>query len=370
MADIITDITLDIFTWDDIPATRYGHHTGLFSGSTKMGLLTIRTRDGVEGHAFLGSASRGADMDGLSLIHYLKPILMGQNPLDRERLYRQMYRKSRMTTLRAIGAADIALWDIAGKMAGLPIARLIGQYRDKLPAYASSAVLQAPEAYAEEAVQFRDDGWAAYKIHPPTIPADDIKVCEAVRKAVGDDYKIMLDATWCYDYPQALRVGKVIEGLGFYWYEDPLDEEDMLNYPKLRQQLSIPLMATEYSPGGLYSYAPWIIQQATDYLRGDVAVKAGITGILKAAHLAEAFKMNFEIHHGGNSLNNVANLHVAMAIPNTEFFEVLLPSGAQKYGLNPDIEIIDGHVHAIERPGLGADIDFDLIKAKTVGRLD
>ena len=82
MADIITDITLDIFTWDDIPATRYGHHTGLFSGSTKMGLLTIRTRDGVEGHAFLGSASRGADMDGLSLIHYLKPILMGQNPLD------------------------------------------------------------------------------------------------------------------------------------------------------------------------------------------------------------------------------------------------------------------------------------------------
>ena len=192
MADIITDITLDIFTWDDIPATRYGHHTGLFSGSTKMGLLTIRTRDGVEGHAFLGSASRGADMDGLSLIHYLKPILMGQNPLDRERLYRQMYRKSRMTTLRAIGAADIALWDIAGKMAGLPIARLIGQYRDKLPAYASSAVLQAPEAYAEEAVQFRDDGWAAYKIHPPTIPADDIKVCEAVRKAVGDDYKICL----------------------------------------------------------------------------------------------------------------------------------------------------------------------------------
>ena len=119
------------------------------------------------------------------------------------------------------------------------------------------------------------------------------------------------------------KVGKVAEELGFYWYEDPLDEEDMLNYPKLRQQLSIPLMATEYSPGGLYSYAPWLVMQATDYLRGDVAVKAGITGILKGAHLAEAFKMNYEIHHGGNSLNNVANLHVAMAIPNTEFFEVL-----------------------------------------------
>ena len=369
MADIIEDVTLDLFAWDEIPATQYGLHTGTFGGQSQLGLLTVRTRDGVEGHAFLGSASRGAQMDGESLIHYLKPILMGQNPLDRERLYKQMYRRTRSTTLRAIGAADIALWDIAGKTAGLPIARLIGQFRDRIPAYASSAVLGSPEAYAEQAVEFRDSGWAAYKIHPPTRPDEDIAVCRAVRAAVGDDYRLMLDSTWAYDYPAALKVGKVAEELGFYWYEDPLDEEDMLNYPKLRQQLSIPLMATEYSPGGLYSYAPWLVMQATDYLRGDVAVKAGITGILKGAHLAEAFKMNYEIHHGGNSLNNVANLHVAMAIPNTEFFEVLLPAGAQKYGLNPDIEIVDGHVHAIERPGLGADIDFDLIRAKTVGRL-
>jgi L-alanine-DL-glutamate epimerase-like enolase superfamily enzyme len=370
MADIIENVTLDLFAWDDIPVTQYGIHTGKFGGSSQLGLLTIRTRDGVEGHAFLGSASRGAQMDGESLIHYLKPILMGQNPLDRERLYKQMYRRARATTLRAIGAADIALWDIAGKIANLPIARLIGQFRDKLPVYASSAVLDGPEPYVEQALEFREAGWAAYKIHPPTIPEDDIKICQAVRKAVGDDFRLMLDSTWAYDYPQALKVGKAIEAIDFYWYEDPLDEEDMLNYPKLRQQLSIPLMATEYSPGGLYSYAPWLILQATDYLRGDVAVKGGITGILKAAHLAEAFKMNYEIHHGGNSLNNVANLHVAMAIPNTQFFEVLLPSGSQVYGLNPDIQFVDGHVHAIERPGLGADIDFDMIKTKTVTQLN
>lgn len=365
----IDAVTLDLFSWDDIPKTQYGIHTGTFGGASQLGLLTVKTDDGVEGHAFLGSASRGAQMDGESLIHYLKPILMGQDPLARERLYKLMYRRSRSTTLRAIGACDIALWDIAGKIAGLPIARLIGQFRDKLPAYASSAVLATPEAYAAEAVEFRDAGWAAYKIHPPTRPDDDIAVCRAVRAAVGDDFRLMLDSTWAYDYPQALKVGKAIEELGFYWYEDPLDEEDMLNYPKLRQQLSIPLMATEYSPGGLYSYAPWITLQATDYLRGDVAVKAGITGILKAAHLAEAFKMNYEIHHGGNSLNNVANLHVAMAIPNTDFFEVLLPAGAQKYGLAPDIEIVDGHVHAMTGAGLGAAIDFEMIRAKTVAQL-
>ena len=175
-------------------------------------------------------------------------------------------------------------------------------------------------------MRFKDGGWAAYKIHPPTRWQEDIKVCEAVRKAVGD-YTIMLDSTWSYDYPAAVRVGRAVEELGFYWYEDPLADQDIYNYVKLKQQLSIPIMATEYPITGLDSYQPWIMLQATDYLRGDVAVKGGITTLVKTAHLAEAFRMNYEVHHGGNSLNNVANLHVIAAIRNTEFFEVLLPDG-------------------------------------------
>ena len=92
--------------------------------------------------------------------------------------------------------------------------------------------------------------------------------------------------------------------------------------------------------------------------------------MLKAAHLAEAFRMNYEIHHGGNSLNNVAQLHVAMALKNTEFFEVLLPGGAQKYGLIDDIEPdAQGYVHAPTEPGLGAKIDFDLIERKRIAVL-
>jgi L-alanine-DL-glutamate epimerase-like enolase superfamily enzyme len=230
--------------------------------------------------------------------------------------------------------------------------------------------MRTPQQYAEESVRLKSQGWSAYKIHPPTEPELDIAVCAAVREAVGDEYRIMLDSTWSYDYPQALRVGRAIQEMNFYWYEDPLDEEDLLNYVKLKQQLYIPIMATEYSPGGLYSYAQWLILQATDYLRGDVAVKGGITGILKAAHLAEAFKMNYEIHHGGNSLNNVANLHVTMALRNCEYFEVLLPSAAQEYGVAQEIEVdANGQVHAIEAPGLGADIDFDLIEAKKVAVL-
>ena len=105
--------------------------------------------------------------------------------------------------------------------------------------------------------------------------------------------------------------------------------------------------------------------QATDFLRGDVAVKGGITTLVKTAHLAEAFRMNFEVHHGGNSLNNFANLHVIMAIRNTEFFEVLLPDAMQKYGLAEDITVDrDGLVHAPTGPGLGDEIDFDADRAQ------
>lgn len=361
----VSDLTLTLFAWSGIPPTQYGRHTGKFGGTSQLGLLTLTTNEGVQGHAFLGSSMRSAELDAASLIQHLKPVVMDQDPLDRERLYEGLWQRSRATTFRAIGAVDVALWDIAGKVAGLPIHRLLGSYRDRVPAYASSAVMPSKEAYAEEAARFKGAGWTAYKIHPPTEPVVDMAVCEAVRKSVGDDYTLMLDSTWAYQYPEALRVGRAIEALDYHWYEDPLADDDIYNYVKLKQHLSIPILATEYSPGGFTAYAPWITAQATDYLRGDVAVKGGISALVKAAHLAEAFHMNFEVHHGGNSLNNFANLHVIMAIKNCEFFEVLLPAGAQKYGLGEDIEV-DGRglVHAPAAPGLGAAIDFDLIARK------
>src|SRR5262249_6117191 len=127
---------------------------------------------------------------------------------------------------------------------------------------------------------------------------------------------------------------------------------------------------TEAPIGGLDFYIPWITERATDMLRGDVAVKGGITTLVKTAHLAEAFRMNLEVHHGGNSLNNIANLHVIMAIRNTELFEVLLPDSMQKYGLEDDIAVdAEGYVHAPTGPGLGARIDFALIERKKEGVL-
>jgi len=361
----IRDLTVTLFAWEGLPAIEYSPHNPTTASRSQLGLVTLATDEGIEGHAFLGSAMRSAELDAGSLVSALKPVVIGEDPLDRERLYGRLWRRHRSTTLRCIGAVDVALWDIAGQVAGLPLYKLMGAHRSRIPAYASSPGLPSVDAYVRQAVEVKQQGFAAYKVHPPAQWKEDIRVAEAVRQAVGDEYRLMLDAMWAYDYPQALRVGRALERLGYYWYEDPLSEDDITNYVKLKQKLDIPIMATEYSPGGFSSYANWVRSGATDYLRGDVAVKGGITACFKAAHLAEAFQMNFELHHGGNSLNNVANLHVALAISNTEYFEVLLPDAAQKYGLVEDLTVdAAGLLHAFEKPGLGAQIDFPLIERK------
>ena len=150
----------------------------------------------------------------------------------------------------------------------MPIHRLLGTCRDRIPAYASSAYLATPEDYADEALGFRSKGWTAYKIHPHTVPKEDIEICQVMRNAVGKDMVLMLDSMWSYTYEDALRVGRAIEALDYLWYEDPLAEDDIYNYVKLKSKLDIPILSTEWAPGRFYGMAQWIQQGATDMLRG------------------------------------------------------------------------------------------------------
>ncbi len=366
----IDAVEITLFDWDTIAETRYSQSTQIITAKSNLGLVRISTDAGLEGHAFLGSAYNPADTDAQLLVSYLKPLLMGRDPRAREDLHAAMCTRQRIAGLRAIGACDTALWDIAAKAAGVPLYRLLGSDRSALPAYASSPILPSREAYAGLAARLKSEGWHAFKIHPPGDPADDIKVCEAVRRAVGDGFPLMLDATWSYNYPEALLVGRALERLGFLWFEDPLNEEDIYAAARLREKLDVPVMATERPAGDIGSYAIWITQRATDYLRGDIPLKGGLTTMLKGAHLAQAFHMNYEVQQGGNSLNNIAQLHFACAIPNTSYFEVLLPGEAHRYGVVNDISIgRDGLAYCPQLPGIGAEIDFKLIDKRKLAAL-
>ncbi len=361
----ITNVKVEMFNWRSEP---WKTGVGTTFGETRqLGIVTVETDEGVRGNAFLGSSRMGANHFAPGLIEFIKPIVMGRNPQDIGAIWWDMWKMNRSVSTYVIGAIDICLWDINGKIAGQPIHRLLGTCKDSVPVYSSTAYHETKEEYAEEAIRFKEMGWTAHKIHPHGNPKYDIEICRAVREAVGDDMKLMLDSMWAYQYEGAMRVGRAIEELNYYWYEDPLVEEDIYNYVKLHQKLDIPIMSTEYAPGRYYGMTSWITQYATDILRGDVAVTGGITPMVRLCHLAEGFNMKCEIHHGGNSLNNVANLHITMAVPNCEFFEFFPCTGDNMYGLVNDIDMTGGMVHAPTEPGLGYEIDWELVKREYTG---
>ena len=357
---------------------------GVKDGRLPMGVLCISTDAGIEGYNFLSYPGPGPAAIAQQIVTFIKPLLLGTDPLDIGVHWRRMAGLSHFISPMALGTVDVALWDIAGKAAGLPVHRLLGTCRDSIPAYFSSGHHQTPEGYAEEAVFWLEQGWKGYKLHPPRGPwltgrqkpiAFDIAACAKVRAAVGPEMTLMLDPSWDYDYPQALQVGRSIQDLGYHWYEDPLPAQDIHGYQRLKQQLHIPILATEVTPGGLEALPPWITGHATDFLRGDVVIKGGITGLMKIAHLAEAFNMNCEVHDAYNATNNIACLQVIMAIDNCDWFEVLAfnQSGDHSlehlsYGLTDPIEVdAEGNLHAPAGAGLGVEIDWKLINASLTG---
>lgn len=356
--------------------------------TVEQAVLTVATDEGIQGHTFM---SQPEPPVAHQLITVVKPMLIGRDPLDIGAIWAELgARRDIDPTVQSY--VDVALWDIAGKIAGLPIHRLLGTTRTSIPAYASSWVHFDTASYLDDALAFREQGFAGYKVHPPSMHCQrrrdgharadhieaDVGVYRELRETVGPTYPLFADPFAGYTFAQALRVGGMLEDMDYEWFEDPLAVDDMYGYQRLRKQLRIPLLATELTRGGPTAHVPWVVHQATDYLRGDVVIKGGITGLTKIAHLAEAFRLNCELHDGYNALNNLAVLHVALAIPNCSWYEVLVPHPPGSYesdhlswGLTEKITVDhEGQVHPPTGPGLGIDIDWDLIRAREVAELN
>jgi len=348
----------------------------------QLGVLSIETDEGLVGNSFVSAGpGKGAVQLAEQIVQFVKPMLMGQDPLQITRYWNNMTKMSRSIDTVVVGVVDVALWDLAGKAAGLPVHKLLGSFREKMPAYLSSWIHEEPQDYVDEALHYQSLGYTGYKLHPLTqrrnfgeqVAAQiDVETCAAVRDAVGPHMDLMLDSAWAYDYREAIKVGLAIQDMDYLWYEDPLRHaDDIYNYAKLREKLHIPILATEITEGGVFAYPSWLAQRATDALRGDPVIKGGITGMMKIAHLAESYRLNCEVHDSYSSLMNVAALNIALAISNTTSFEVLTinPKGEYSldhtnYGLADPIEVDrEGNVHAPVKPGLGHDIDWDLIRS-------
>lgn len=378
----ITDVAIQRFRYKSQTirdADGHGHASRDFHDAT-MSLLTISTDEGLEGHYF---GTPNAEV----IQSVVKPVLMGQDPLYREHLWYVLKERQRLhlATLadRVLTAVDLALWDLGGKIAGLPVHKLIGASRDKVPAYASTMVgddvpggLDTPEAYARYAIQCKERGYPAFKLHTwqPPLPGapsvkHDLEACAAVREAVGPDYPLMLDPFHYYSRLEALELAKGLEKLNFLWMEEPMDEHSMSSYIWLCEQTSLPICGPETAEGKMYARAEWIKAGACDMVRGGVGDLGGITPLVKVAHLAEAFGMHMEVHGGG-----VGNLHVlcAMVSPGLYYERGLLhpfvDHDAPPAWLNESVDPMDdeGNVHVSQEPGLGYDVNVDYIRDNLV----
>jgi L-alanine-DL-glutamate epimerase-like enolase superfamily enzyme len=334
--------------------------------------ITMRTDAGLEGHS-LGFAGRGVEAAGHVAAATMKPFFLGKDPLARERHWQDFRTYDRWwhhAPIYAYGPFDICIWDIAAKQAGLPLYRLLGEYRDKVPVYASSFVLDSPGAYAEQALQVKAQGWHAYKLHPPGNFDLDLQAYRLCREAVGPDFKLMADPVAAYTFEQALRMGRELERLGYYWFEEPLFDSDFHGLRKLTAQLDIPICGGEVIAGSHYLAAECISSGVIDIVRTDVSWKGGVTAVMKTAHLAESFGVRCEIHTSIYHALEIANLHCCCAIANSGFFELLYPPAAMAVGLRTPLDIdAEGYAHPPASPGLGLDLDWDLIERCTVAIL-
>jgi L-alanine-DL-glutamate epimerase-like enolase superfamily enzyme len=331
--------------------------------------LRIKTDEGLEGHSFAWGG-RSGQATGHLIASIIRPLLIGQDPLNRELLWQQVRRMDRwwgFLPIYAHGPIDVALWDLGAKSAGLPLYRLLGAYRTKLPAYASSLILPTIDGFVEQAKQYRGMGYSAYKIHPWGDPIKDVEAYRALRSELGDEFVLMTDPVAGYSQQQALRIGRELEKLNYYWFEEPLSDYDLYGYQELCRSLEIPIAGVESTPGGLFATTQYLTQRAVDIVRSDVSWKGGVTGLMKTAALCEAFGVNCEIHTTTNALLDMANLHVSCAIRNCEYFEVLIPQEPFCFGVKNPIRVdAEGYVHVPQSIGLGAEIDFDLLENHTI----
>ncbi len=330
----------------------------------EQGVLRVFTDEGIEGNCLIG-AWIPAEPHFRPILDVIKPELVGREPFEREWLWSRMHFLATRFRLGETSWApvDVALWDIAGKAAGLPVFKLLGAQRHEITAYAAyPAAHDSVDGFAGEARETLARGFRAYKIHPGRLgPRDTASLAGAVRRLAGDDFPLMLDADCGYEFRRALEVGWALDDHRFHWYEDPVRHHDIDAVAELSRRLRTPLSMTDQSEAQLFESARYIRRQALRIVRGS-ALRLGITGLRKLCSLAESHGLHCEIGTAGNGLLNAANLHVMLSVRNCDFYEHLMPVEQQNFALRAYPGPDDGGVvRAPAGPGLGFELDPDWI---------
>ncbi len=334
-------------------------------------LVEIVAEDGTSGW---GEAFGPARLTAAIVQHY-RPLLIGADALATEAIWQSLYNMLRDhgqkgLPIEALSAVDIALWDLKGRHLGLPIHRLMGgPLRTRVQAYATGFYRKRsgdPMQYLlEEAQQRVSEGFTGVKLKLGFGLEQDVRLCRAVRGAVGPGIAIMVDANHAYDATAAIRLGRSIQDLDIAWFEEPVPPEDLAGYRDVRAALDIPIA------GGEAEFTRWgfrslMLDRPIDILQPDVCAAGGISECKKIADMASAFGIRVNPHVWGTGVGLAASLQLIATLPHNPPglfpLEPLLEFDCSEHPIRMTVlqsPIVQhgGWVQVPQGPGLGIEID-------------
>ncbi|WP_331772825.1 racemase (plasmid) [Embleya sp. NBC_00888] len=342
---LITDVTMELVDLPAQPPFRWRNGLPGSEPAVVGGILRVHTDEGLVGEAHTRRGVIVADL----VERRIRGDLVGRDPMMRELLWERLWELDRIEELPiyALGLVDVALWDLAGKATGQPVHRLLGSYREAIPAYASTVTFGSVEEYLDVATQCLELGYVGIKLHAWGDPKADADLCLKLRAHVGDDVPLMYDGSAGFDLADSIRLGHVLSEAGYLWYEEPMREFSVTAYSRLAEQVTVPLLVAETSDGAHMNVGDFIAAGAAGRVRTSAQYKGGITGALRIAHLADSYQLRAEVHGTG-----VVNAHLCMAIPNTTYYESLVYTNPVQR--EPAVGA-DGLVQAPTVPGIGYD---------------
>lgn len=345
-----------------------------WTGSRYVGLVKLTTDDGVVGWG------EGLSGPAAQVVHGpFAELLLGADPMERNRLWQQMFHALYNANLAvgfggsAISAVDTALWDIAGKVAGLPVSALLGgRVRDRIAVYATGLYYtegEFPDRLLDEARLYVELGFAGMKTKVGGLSlAEDVRRVAALREAIGPDVFLMADANQAYNATTAVRIGRELAELDVFWFEEPVNAKDVDGYLQVKAALPMAIAGGE-SLRTRYEFMDYIGRRAVDIVQPDVVNVGGITEMHRVAGMANTFGILCNPHVWGSPVMIAASLHVAAAVPACPPARDPLPYQQEpvmefdrtpspiREGIGQPFEQSGGFLDVPTGPGLGVEID-------------
>lgn len=344
-------------------------------------IIRIHTDEGITGVGEIDSvplvAKAAVDAPASHAIATgLRSLLIGENPIEVEKLWDKMYRGSIYfgrtgPAIHAISGIDMALWDIIGKTMNRPVSEMLGgTFRHQIKAYASALMPETSKEAGMMAEKYAKQGYSAMKFGWGPIgrdPKHDEEQIKTIRSAVGDDIDLMIDAGLAWDLKGALRMASVYEKYNVFWLEEPLHPSDIQGYRELSDRTNIYIAGGEQE-SGRRAFETLLDEGHLDIIQPDLGRCGGLTEGKKIAYLAYDRNKKVVPHAFKTGILVAASTHFAASIPNGFLIEHTVSTSPLARDLvETSIEFRDGHVFIPDRPGLGVEINESVLSKYRVG---